>query len=268
LIQTLEEVQQKYDMLNILFDIENAQTMSKKAKGNKKKSNSKQEIPKVPNPIDMNYKTLNADLNLLKASDPEFHLVSTYATNTMSPPDHCKLLHVWMVDRNNEDQRFSQFDHLANRKLLWHGTNCAVVASCIQGGLRIMPHSGGRVGKGIYLASEHGKSSAYTRSGNMNGIEVGLMFLVEAALGDEHHITRDDPSLQQAPPGKHSIVALGTQEPDEKSNATFHFDGKSVTVPQGKPVRRPNFNSNFYQSEYLIYNEAQHRIRFVCAFQF
>jgi len=28
-------------------------------------------------------------------------------------------------------------------------------------GLRIMPHSGGRVGSGIYLASENGKSSGY-----------------------------------------------------------------------------------------------------------
>ncbi|CAN0496018.1 unnamed protein product, partial [Laminaria digitata] len=33
----------------------------------------------------------------------------------------------------------------------------AVVAAIIKSGLRIMPHSGGRVGKGIYLASENGK---------------------------------------------------------------------------------------------------------------
>jgi len=50
---------------------------------------------------------------------------------------------------------------LDNRKLLWHGTNVAVVVAILKSGLRIMPHSGGRVGRGIYFASEHSKSAAY-----------------------------------------------------------------------------------------------------------
>jgi hypothetical protein len=50
---------------------------------------------------------------------------------------------------------------LENRKLLWHGTKIAVVAAILQGGLRIMPHSGGRVGKGLYFASENAKSAGY-----------------------------------------------------------------------------------------------------------
>lgn len=48
---------------------------------------------------------------------------------------------------------------MKNRKLLWHGTNIAVVVAILKTGLRIMPHSGGRVGKGIYFASENGKSA-------------------------------------------------------------------------------------------------------------
>jgi len=36
-----------------------------------------------------------------------------------------------------------------------------VVVAILKSGLRIMPHSGGRVGKGIYFASENGKSSGY-----------------------------------------------------------------------------------------------------------
>ena len=44
------------------------------------------------------------------------------------------------------------------RVLLFCSTKTvAVVAAIIKSGLRIMPHSGGRVGKGIYLASENGK---------------------------------------------------------------------------------------------------------------
>ena len=60
-----------------------------------------------------------------------------------------------------KDKRFSQHSAITNRRLLWHGTNVAVVAAILKSGLRIMPHSGGRVGKGIYLASENSKSAAY-----------------------------------------------------------------------------------------------------------
>lgn len=60
-----------------------------------------------------------------------------------------------------QKERFDAHDKLENRKLLWHGTNVAVVVAILKSGLRIMPHSGGRVGKGIYFASENGKSSGY-----------------------------------------------------------------------------------------------------------
>ena len=87
---------------------------------------------------------------------------------------------------------------MGNRRLLWHGTNVAVVAAIINSGLRIMPHSGGRVGRGIYLASENSKSAGYVRT---NGAGVGVMVLCEAALGKEHHITQDDSSLVAPPAG-------------------------------------------------------------------
>jgi len=58
-------------------------------------------------------------------------------------------------------ERFSANKNVEHRKLLWHGTNVAVVAAILKGGLRIMPHSGGRVGKGLYFASENGKSAGY-----------------------------------------------------------------------------------------------------------
>jgi len=57
--------------------------------------------------------------------------------------------------------RFSKNKDIKHRKLLWHGTNVAVVAAILKNGMRIMPHSGGRVGKGIYFASENAKSAGY-----------------------------------------------------------------------------------------------------------
>lgn len=60
-----------------------------------------------------------------------------------------------------QGDRFQAHSKLGNRRLLWHGTNVAVVAAILTSGLRIMPHSGGRVGKGIYFASENSKSAGY-----------------------------------------------------------------------------------------------------------
>ncbi len=60
-----------------------------------------------------------------------------------------------------QGDRFSTHEKVTNRKLLWHGTNVAVVAAILKSGLRIMPHSGGRVGRGIYFASENSKSAGY-----------------------------------------------------------------------------------------------------------
>lgn len=62
---------------------------------------------------------------------------------------------------SRQGERFQVHSELGNRRLLWHGTNVAVVAAILTSGLRIMPHSGGRVGKGIYFASENSKSAGY-----------------------------------------------------------------------------------------------------------
>ena len=66
-----------------------------------------------------------------------------------------------------------------NRKLLWHGTNVAVVAAILKGGLRIMPHSGGRVGSGIYFASENSKSAGYGKTPQYPFILVLLLLFAQ-----------------------------------------------------------------------------------------
>ena len=43
----------------------------------------------------------------------------------------------------------------------------------------------------------------------------GIMFLNEAALGKEHHITMDDRTLRAAPKGYDCVVAKGRTEPGE-----------------------------------------------------
>lgn len=168
-----------------------------------------------------------------------------------------KILNVWEVDRETEvraallirqhkppraniprtsqGERFGENDSLENRRLLWHGTNIAVVAAILKSGLRIMPHSGGRVGRGIYFASENSKSAGYGEADSKEALNkrgcdrnyivitsvfvvrtsknTGVMFLCEVALGKESTITRDNPSLKKAPAGFDSVVARGSVEP-------------------------------------------------------
>jgi poly [ADP-ribose] polymerase 2/3/4 len=254
LIDSLELLQKKFDMLNVLGDIEIAVGVTK--------GDSKSSGKLVPHPMDENYAGLDATLEWVDAASKEYAYVSSYLEATARAGRKPKLVNLFRIDRKSEGRRFAEHAAIDNRKLLWHGTNVAVVAAICKTGLRIMPHSGGRVGKGIYLASENGKSINYM--GWASGGQ-GVMFLAEAALGKEHSITRDDSSLKAPPKGFDSIVARGQNEPDPKHDITFAFESKDVVIPQGKPIAMKQYaKSSFDQSEYLVYRESQARLRYAC----
>ncbi|XP_041837139.1 protein mono-ADP-ribosyltransferase PARP3 [Melanotaenia boesemani] len=250
-----EIVEKKKEMLMVLADIELAQTL-------KTETEKAQEemIETIPHPIDQDYMSLKCKLTLMDKDTKNFKIIEKYLNATANNYCKPKIINVWEVDRETEGQRFSKNDKLENRRLLWHGTNIAVVAAILKSGLRIMPHSGGRVGCGIYLASENCKSACYVRPSK----NIGVMFLSEVALGKEHTITNDNPSLKKAPAGFDSVVARGQVEPDPSKDTVITLDGKKVAVPQGKAIAQPQFSgSSFSNSEYLIYKESQCRIRYL-----
>jgi poly [ADP-ribose] polymerase len=251
-IDTMELLTKKFEMLNVLGDIEIAVTLQK--------ADASKNAKLVPHPADENYAKLGADLDFVDGKSKEFDMIQTYLDNTARAGRKPKLMSLFRLDRKGEGKRFDEHADLDNRKLLWHGTNVAVVAAICKTGLRIMPHSGGRVGKGIYTASENGKSINYmgwASGGN------GVMFLTEVALGKEHSITKDDSSLKAPPKGFHSIVARGQKEPDPKHDIVWKYDGKNVVVPQGQPIAVKEYSrSSFDQSEYLVYTESQIRLRY------
>ena len=55
---------------------------------------------------------------------------------------------------------------------------------------------------------------------------------------------------------------------DPSKDTSMKIDGKTVTVPQGKPIRTTFSYSSFSQSEYLIYKESQNRIRYLLKMNF
>ena len=256
-IGTAEAVQKKFDMLNTLADIEAAHAMSSNGGAAAAAAGGPR-----PHPSDVNFGALNADLEPLAHGDPELDMIETYYQKTKANFQSWPLAQVFRVNRHGEAARFGAHTALANRRLLWHGTNAAVVAAILKSGLRIMPHSGGRVGRGIYLADQHQKSAGYCQAGARKIV----MFLVEAALGTEHKITTDDPSLKAAPPGTHSVVARGRMVPDPKEDVDLVLDGKNVAVPQGAPIATNEPATRFQHNEFLVYKESQHRIRYVLVF--
>ncbi|XP_053455750.1 protein mono-ADP-ribosyltransferase PARP3 isoform X1 [Nycticebus coucang] len=260
-INSPELLQAKKDMLLVLADIELAQTLQA--------ASEEKIVEEVPHPLDRDYQLLKCQLQLLDSEAREYKVIQTYLEQTGSTHRCPALQHVWKVNREGEGDRFQAYSKLRNRKLLWHGTNVAVVAAILTTGLRIMPHSGGRVGKGIYFASENSKSACYVTSMRCGAHHVGYMFLGEVALGKEHHITMDKPDLMHPPPGFDSVIARGHTEPDPTQDTELELDGQRVMVPQGRPMAFPEFsNSTFSQSEYLIYQESQCRLRYLLEVHF
>ncbi|XP_037385906.1 protein mono-ADP-ribosyltransferase PARP3 [Talpa occidentalis] len=257
LINSPELLQAKKDMLLVLADIELAQALQAAPEEEEK-------VEEVPHPLDRDYQLLKCQLQLLDSKAPEYQVILTYLKQTGNNHSCPALQHVWKVNREGEEDRFQAHSKLGNRRLLWHGTNVAVVAAILTSGLRIMPHSGGRVGKGIYFASENSKSAGYVTGMSCGTHCIGYMFLGEVALGREHHITIDEPSLKQPPPGFDSVIARGHTEPDPTEDTELELDGQRVAVPQGRPVPCAAFSSSsFSQSEYLIYQESQCRLRYL-----
>jgi len=255
-IDNVDLVLKKKEMLNVLADIEVALGLQKEVKA---EAGAKSK----PHPADEHYKTLKADIQPIDPKSKEFEFIQKYVEATADRK--LGIIDVFLLDRHKEDDLYSEHDKLDNRKLLWHGTNVAVVAAILRTGLRIMPHSGGRVGKGIYLASENRKSQQYV-SGPGN---TRVMFLAEAVLGKEHHIHRDDSSLKQPPKGFHSIIAKGHTEPDPAHDLTWTFGKRKVVVPQGKPTKQSAWTkSSFTHSEYLVYSESQVRLRYTLRLKF
>jgi poly [ADP-ribose] polymerase len=251
-ISTQSSLQDRYDMCNILLDMFSTNETLRQVAAKKTKK-------QVPYPADSHYETLKSDLTWIEEKSNEFKIINKYFNETKGHSS-AKILDVWSVNREGEEERHKAFEDIDNRRLLWHGTNIAVVAPIISSGLRIMPHSGGRVGAGIYLASMQAKSAQYTSG---YGSKFACMFLCEGALGKSHTVTSDGhhaSSLKKAPAGFESVHAVGSITP--QSWTTMTIGGKPVQVPDTK-AHNSGVSSSFHHDEFLVYDEAQVRLRYV-----
>ena len=216
--------------------------------------------------IDDKYQSLGCQLSKLDdETNLEYKTLFQYVESTK--PSGIRLTNIWKVDRSEQvSANFKAFDDDKNRKLLWHGTKMAVVAAILKNGLKIMPHSGGSLGKGIYFASQLSKSASFSNDCNNRRF---LVFLCEVVLGKEFSMVDGDRKISKdnLKDGIQSVVGRGRQEPNPKLNVKMDIDGRKVIVPQGEPVEMAKFSqSKFPNSEYVIYDESQCQIRYLCEF--
>ncbi|CAK5114466.1 unnamed protein product [Aphanomyces euteiches] len=260
-LETPKQLEEKYHMLATLHDIAIAQDVEK-ALGETE--------PVMKHSVDLKYAELNSQLDLVTPDHPFFETIRAYIANTKrkcSCPKHgMQLVDIWEVRRSDEDKTFSKFDATPNHRLLWHGTNVAVVAAILKSGLRIMPSSGGRVGKGIYLANMLEKSRQYLWGSQFDGQNVACVFLVEAALGQMNEIHQDDTTITKPPTGFDSVVAKGKTHPNPDEDQVITLDNQQVRVNAGKWIKS-GVESAFSFDEYLVYEESQQRLRFIVTFK-
>uniref|UniRef100_A0A3Q3JKB7 Poly [ADP-ribose] polymerase n=1 Tax=Monopterus albus TaxID=43700 RepID=A0A3Q3JKB7_MONAL len=257
-IRTEDELKEKITLLEALSDIRIVVKMVQSGEDSDE------------HPLDRQYRSLQCKLQPLDPSSNEFKVIEKYLQSTHAPTHRdytMTVLEIFSVDRDGESRNF--LSHLHNRTLLWHGSRLSNWAGILSRGLRVAPPeaptTGYMFGKGIYFADMSSKSANYCFSSQHN--TVGLLLLCEVALGDCNELLDADYEANNLPAGKHSTKGLGQTAPDPKNSVTL--DG--VIVPMGPGVKTglgKNTGYSLLYNEFIVYNPAQTRMRYLLQIQF
>jgi poly [ADP-ribose] polymerase len=144
----------------------------------------------------------------------------------------------------------------------------AAGAAIVSSGLRIMPTSGGRCGRGLYFANESHKSGYYVR-GSPDGSSI--MLLAEVALGQPFPLHADSSEVQgltKAPAGYHSTYAVGRAGPPAEGHVALPVGsgGRAALFAVAPAAVRADDEakaSRFANDEFVVYSEAQVQLRYL-----
>jgi poly [ADP-ribose] polymerase len=253
-------------------------------------------------PTDLQYQGLGMkEMTTLDPTSKEFTLLEKYlnATRGSTHNVNYEVQNIWRIERPDEHERFdkSPFSSIkSDRRLLWHGSRCTNYGGILSQGLRIAPPeapvSGYMFGKGIYLADMSSKSANYCCSYNSNGH--ALLLLCDAELGKPmqeltgasynagdtakadgkvatHGMGRVGPSKWVDAGAVHpSLKGVKMVSSQPLTANLSRFPGSSypvLTAYQPDPNHIPGEtnvkNASLYYNEYIAYDVAQVRLRYL-----
>ncbi len=174
LINSLDKIKEKLDLLDALSQIEIAMSIIKSEAGGDQ------------NPVDHQYSALKCDIKPLDKEDARFKLIDKYVKNTHADTHNyyqMQVEDVFVLDKEGERENFMQ--SIGNRRLLWHGSRLSNIVGILSHGLKIAPVeapvTGYMFGKGVYFADMSSKSANYCFPSAANTI--GFVLLCDVALG-------------------------------------------------------------------------------------
>jgi hypothetical protein len=226
--------------------------------------------------VDDNYKKLNTNITLVDKAHKTWKLIDTYLQNTHAATHSSyslELIDLFEIERDGEEERFRPFEMNHNRMLLWHGSRLSNWVGILSQGLRIAPPeapvTGYMFGKGVYFADMSSKSANYCFT-NPSKNE-GLLTLSEVALGDMHELTHSNSALPVGKPAdKLSVKGCGRTFPDPSQNRELCPADcpKSFVVPCGKPNPAFVHHTSLLYNEFIVYDTAQIKSRFLLRVKF
>ncbi|KAG8550183.1 hypothetical protein GDO81_027891 [Engystomops pustulosus] len=257
LLDNVDYIQAKVQMLDNLLDIEVAYSLLKGGTNDAEKD-----------PIDVKYEKLKTGIKVVDKESEEAKVIHQYVKNTHAETHNAydlEIIDIFKIDREGEGQRYKPFKQLHNRQLLWHGSRTTNFAGILSQGLRIAPPeapvTGYMFGKGIYFADMVSKSANYCHTIPSNPI--GLILLGEVALGNMHEL-KAAAHITKLPKGKHSVKGLGRTAPDPA--ATVQLDGVDVPLGKGSSTNIPD--TSLLYNEYIVYDIAQVNLKYLLKLKF
>uniref|UniRef100_A0A9J8B1P1 Poly [ADP-ribose] polymerase n=1 Tax=Cyprinus carpio carpio TaxID=630221 RepID=A0A9J8B1P1_CYPCA len=245
LLNNMDYIQQKVQMLDNLLDIEVAYSLLRGGVEDNEKD-----------PIDINYEKLKTKIEVVDKSSSEAQLIQQYVKNTHAATHNTYTLDVeeiFKIDREGESQRFRPFKELHNRQLLWHGSRTTNYAGILSQGLRIAPPeapvTGYMFGKGVYFADMVSKSANYCHTSQADPVEIHFFnpsFLIETFLTCL------------------LFEGLGRTAPDPRAAVSLN----GVDVPLGKCINTNIEDSSLLYNEYIVYDIAQVNLKYLLKIRF
>ncbi|MCJ1228206.1 hypothetical protein MMC12_004867 [Toensbergia leucococca] len=273
MIDNNELLRKEVSMLDTLTDMEVANTIMKS-------SNDKDKDTESVNVLDKRFEDLNMkEMTALEHGSSEYKALADYLIKS-SGTSHgirYRLEDIFRIERTGEADRFtkSEFGKLKkkDKRLLWHGSRTTNYGGILSQGLRIAPPeaplNGYAFGKGVYLADISSKSAQYCAAGMSGG--TGILMLCEAELGKPmYEIPTGDPNAEEEAKKRNYISTLGVGRtvPQGWVDGKFIHDSlKGVQLPDvSKGLgdnKAANANGYLQFNEYVVYNVAQLRLRYL-----